>query len=96
MLSAWWQELTSGPSLLTAGASFLFVGFFLWRINSALRRTFEHRASYAENLRRAGRPTEAEAMERDTRGLARRVPLYGKVLALAGLALGLAGWLRLK
>jgi len=89
-----WQELTRATTLLTAAAVLLMLGFFLWRINAALRNAFRHRESLAENLRRAGRPEEAAKIEAETTGLARRLPLYGKVLVFAGVALALAGALR--
>jgi len=38
-----WQELTRGPTLLTAAALALLLGFFLWRVNSALKNAFRHR-----------------------------------------------------
>lgn len=91
-----WQELTRGPTLLTAAALALLLGFFLWRVNSALKNAFRHRERYAENLRRAGQAAEADRVEAATRGVARRLPLYGRFLVLAALALGLAGLLRLR
>jgi cbb3-type cytochrome oxidase subunit 3 len=89
-----WQELTRGTALLTAAAVLLMLGFFLWRVNSALRNAFRHRANYAENLRRAGRADEAAQVEAETRGLARRLPLYGKVFVLVGAALATIAALR--
>lgn len=91
-----WQELTRGTALLTAAALLLLLGFFLWRVNSALKNAFRHRESYAENLRRAGRTAEADRVEAETRGLARRLPLYGRILVIAALALGAVGLLRLR
>lgn len=91
-----WQELTRGTALLTVAALLLLLGFFLWRVNSALRNAFRHRENYAENLRRAGRTAEADRVEAETRGLARRLPFYGRILVVAALALGLVGLLRLR
>ncbi len=91
-----WQELTRGTALLTAAALFLLLGFFLWRVNSALKNAFRHRADYAENLRRAGQAEEADRVEAETRAIATRLPLYGKILVVAGLALGIFGLLRLR
>lgn len=91
-----WQELTRGTALLTTAALFLLLGFFLWRVNVALKNAFRHRESYAENLRRAGRVDQADRMMAETRGLARRLPLYGKILVVAGLALGIVGLFRLR
>jgi hypothetical protein len=90
------QELFRATTLLTAAALCLLLGFFLWRVNVALRNAFRHREHYAENLRRAGREDEARRMEEQTRALQRRVPLYGKILVVAGLALGLIGLIRLR
>lgn len=89
-----WQELTRATSLLTAAVVLLMLGFFLWRVNAALKNAFRHRESYAENLRRAGRVDEAAKVEAETQGLARRLPLYGKVLVLAGVVLAAVGALR--
>ncbi len=88
-------ELSRGPALLTAAALLLFTGFFLWRINLALGQALRHREIRAENLRRVGRGAEADKVERITVALRRRVPFYGLLLVLAGLALGVAGgWWR--
>lgn len=89
-----WEELTRGTTLFTLAAVLLLLGFFLWRVNAALRNAFRHRESYAENLRRAGLTEQAERVEAETRGLARRLPLYGKALILVGLFVALAGLLR--
>lgn len=89
-----WQELTRATSLLTAAAVLLMLGFFLWRVNASLRNAFRHRESYAENLRRAGRTDEAAKVEAETAGLARRLPLYGKVLVLTGVGLALVALVR--
>ncbi len=91
-----WQELTRGTALLTTAALCLTVGFFLWRVNHAFKHAFRHRENYAENLRRAGRAEEADRVAAETRGLTRRLPLYGKILVVAGLALGMLGLLRLR
>ena len=87
-------ELLQGTTLLTAAALLLAVGFFLWRVNVALRNAFRHRESYAENLRRAGHGEEADRVEARTRALARQLPRAGKFLVAAGLLLGILGFLR--
>lgn len=88
-------DLLRGSALLTAAALLLLVGLFLWRVNVALRNAFRHRESYAENLRRAGRGAEADQVEAATRALARRLPLYGKILVAAALLLGILGLIRI-
>lgn len=91
-----WQELTRGNVLLTAAALFLSLGIFLWRVNSALRNSFRHQQTYADNLRRAGRGPDADRVEEATRRVAQRVPVYGKILVVAGLVLGILGLIRLR
>lgn len=89
-------ELFKATTLLTAAALLLMLGFFLWRVNVALRNAFRHRESYAENLRRAGRTEEADRVAAETRAIARRVPRYGKILVVAGLVLGIIGLIKLR
>ncbi len=87
-------EILRGTTLLTAAALALVLGVFLWRVRAVLGNAFRHRESYAENLRRAGYGEQADRVEAETRTLARRLPLYGKILVAAGLLLGIISLLR--
>lgn len=90
------SEFLDGAALFSLGFGLVLVGVFIWLLSRILRHAFALRVSRAERLREAGEEERAQKIDAETAVLLHRVPLYGRVLVVSGIAVLITGVIRLR
>ena len=83
----------SHATLAYSGGGLIVLGALVWNLPRLLAGTLAERRDFSVRLRAAGEGERAARVDAGTDLFQRRVPTYGAVMVVLGIATILGGWL---
>jgi hypothetical protein len=87
------QGVFNHPTLAYSGVVLIVLGSLIWNLPRMLAGTLAERRDFSARLRSVGEGERAAKVDAGTDLFQRRVPIFGSVMVVLGVASILGGWL---